>query len=173
MGAGPIGLFHLQLCFLSGARAVIVSEPSPIRRKLATDMGAKITVDPKSEDLSAVVEKTTSGLGVDAAIICIGKPQLVNDTLRMARKGGRINVFAGLSGEGWAEVEANLIHYNELEVTGTSDSRRSDYRVALELIESVRIDVSQMVTHRFSLESVNDALDTAASGVGIKVAVLP
>lgn len=173
MGAGPIGLFHLQLCLLSGARAVIVSEPSPIRRKLATDMGARITVDPTSEDLYAVVEEATGGLGIDAAIICIGKPQLVNDALRMARKGGRINVFAGLSEEGWAEVEANLIHYNELEVTGTSDSRRSDYRVALRLIESGRIDVSQMVTHRFSLGSVNDALDTAASGAGIKVAVLP
>ncbi len=173
MGAGPIGLFHLQLCFLSGARKVIVSEPSAIRRKLATDMGVRIAVDPTSEDLSAVVEEATGGLGVDAAIICIGKPQLVNDALRVARKGGRVNVFAGLSGEGWSEVEANLIHYNELEVTGTSDSRRSDYRVALNLIESGRIDVSQMVTHRFPLESVHEALNTAASGAGIKVAVLP
>ncbi|MBA2344503.1 MAG: hypothetical protein H0V83_05440, partial [Rubrobacter sp.] len=86
---------------------------------------------------------------------------------------GRVNVFAGLAGAGWAEVEANLIHYNELEVSGASDSRRPDYGAALRLIESGRVDVSGMVTHRFPLASVHEALDVVAGGDGIKVAVLP
>jgi L-iditol 2-dehydrogenase len=119
------------------------------------------------------VNEETGGMGVDATIICIGIPQLVNDALRLTRKGGRVNVFAGLAGKGWAEVEANLIHYKELEVTGASDSKRRDYEVALRLIESGRIDATSMVTHRFPLRSVREALDTAASGEGLKVAVMP
>ena len=126
-----------------------------------------------SEDLVQAVEEATGGIGVDVAMICIGRPELVNDALRLTRKGGRVNVFAGLAGEGWSEVEANLIHYNELELTGTSNSRRSDYGVALRLIESGRVDVARMVTHRFPLASVKEALDTAAGGEGIKVAVIP
>jgi L-iditol 2-dehydrogenase len=173
MGAGPIGLFHLQLALLAGARTVIVSEPSSSRRDFASRLGAHVVVDPTSEDLPSVVAEATGGLGVDSTIICIGLPHLVNHALRTTRRGGRINIFAGLAGEGWAEVEANLIHYNELEVTGTTDSRRSDYEVALRLIESNRIDVKPMVTHRFPLRSVNEALDEAASGGGIKVAVIP
>lgn len=173
MGAGPIGLFHLQLALLAGARTVVVSEPSEGRRGAAMDMGAPVVVDPTSGDLPRAVEDATGGLGVDVAIICIGRPGLVNEALRLARKGGRVNVFAGLPAEGWAEVEANLIHYNELEVTGTSDSRRSDYGVALRLIESGGIDAARMVTHRFPLTSVKEALETAAGGAGIKVAVLP
>ena len=173
MGAGPIGLFHLQLALISGARTVVVSEPSEPRRRFAKDLGADVAVDPTTEDLALAVEGATGGLGVDVVIVCIGKPQLVNEALRLARKGGRINVFAGLPAEGWAEVEANLIHYNELEVTGTSDSRRSDYGTALRLIESGRVDAARMVTHRFPLSSVKEALDTAAGGGGIKVAVLP
>lgn len=173
LGAGPIGLFHLQLALLSGAGKVIVSNPSEDRRNFAGDLGAHVVVDPMTEDLAEVVAEHTDGLGVDVTVICIGVPTLVNDALRLTRKGGRVNVFAGLAGEGWAEVEANLIHYNELIVTGASDSRRSDYEMALRLIESGRVVVEPMVTHRFPLSEALEAIDKSASGEGIKVAVMP
>ncbi len=173
MGAGPIGLFHLQLALLAGARTVVVSEPDSSRREFAKDLGAQIAVDPTSEDLSEVVSEATDGLGADAVIICIGLPQLVNDAFELARLGGRINVFAGLANEGWAEVAANLIHYKQIEVTGQTGARRSDYEVALRLIESGRVRVDGMVTHRFPLQDTVEALDTAAGTQGIKVAVIP
>ena len=173
MGSGPIGLFHLQLSLLAGARTVIVSDPSASRRAVASNFGAHITVDPTTEDLSSIVADATGGLGMDSIIICIGVPSLVNDALTMARQGGRINVFAGLAAKGWAEVEANLIHYRELEVTGSANSRRADYQVALQLIESGRIKVEAMVTDRFPLRAVHAALDKAARGEGIKIAVMP
>ena len=173
MGAGPIGLFHLQLARVAGARTVIVSEPSKERQSFARDLGAHVTVDPTSEDLSEVVAEHTDGLGVDVIIICIGMPGLVNEAFELARKGGRINVFAGLANEGWAEVAANRIHYNQLQVTGVTGARRSDFEVALRLIESGRVDVSSMVTHRFPLEDAAEAIETSAGGEGIKVAVMP
>lgn len=173
LGAGPIGLFHLQLALLSGARTVIVSNRSEKRRAFAAELGAHVTVDPTSEDLSGVVAEHTDGLGVDVVVVCVGKPELVNDAVRAARKGGRVNVFAGLAGEGWAEVEANLIHYNELVVTGASDARRRDYEAALRLIESGRVDVRKMVTHRFPLRETVEAIETSAGGEGVKVAVMP
>ncbi|TMD78421.1 MAG: zinc-binding dehydrogenase [Chloroflexi bacterium] len=171
MGSGPIGLFHLQLALLAGARAVIVSDPSATRRAVASTFGAHITVDPTTEDLSSVVSEVTGGLGVDSVIICIGIPTLVNDALNMARQGGCVNIFAGLAAKGWAEIESNLIHYKELEVTGSANSRRADYLTALQLIESGRIKVEAMVTDRFPLRSAHAALDKAASGEGIKIAV--
>jgi L-iditol 2-dehydrogenase len=173
LGGGPIGIFHLQLSLLAGAGTVIVSEPSPFRRDFASRLGARV-VDPTAEDLPAIVAEASGGLGVDSTIICIGLPQLVNDALTMTRKGGRINIFAGLSGQGWAQVEANLIHYNELEVTGTTAARRSDYEVALRLIESGRVDVESMVTDRFPLQRASEAIVEAMTGAeGLKVAVIP
>jgi len=173
MGSGPIGLFHLQLSLLAGARTVIVSDPSASRRAVASTFGAHITIDPTVEDLPSVVSEVTGGLGVDSVIICIGVPTLVNDALNMARQRGRINIFAGLAAKGWAEVEANLIHYKELEVFGSANSRRADYQTALQLIESGRIKVGSMVTDRFPLRSAREALDKVASGEGLKIAVLP
>jgi L-iditol 2-dehydrogenase len=172
MGSGPIGLFHLQLSLLAGARAVIVSDPSAPRRAVASRFGAHITVDPTAEDLCLVVSEVTGGLGVDSVIICIGVPGLVNDALNMARQGGRVNLFAGMAAKGWADIESNLIHYKELEVTGSANSRRADYQTALQLIESGRIKVEAMVTDRFPLRSAHEALDKAASGEGIKIAVM-
>lgn len=151
----------------------MVSEPSESRREFAGKLGAHATVDPTKEDLAAAVHEATGGLGMDAVTICIGVPALVNEAFKLARKSGRVNVFAGLAGAGWAEVEANLIHYKELEVTGTSDSRRTDYRTALRLIETGKIAVERMVTDRFPLESAVEAIEKSAGGEGIKVAVVP
>jgi L-iditol 2-dehydrogenase len=140
---------------------------------MASEFGAHVVVDPRSEDLSAAVAEYTNGRGADVVIACIGIPQLVNDAFRLARKGGRVNVFAGLSGEGWAEVRANLIHYNELWVTGQTGTRRSEFETALRLVESGRVDTQKMVTHRFALEDTAKAIETVSSGEGIKVAVMP
>jgi L-iditol 2-dehydrogenase len=173
LGAGPIGIFHLQLARLAGAHPVIVSEPNRKRREFALRFGADLVVDPIADDLHATVAEATHGIGVDRVLVCIGRMELINQGLELARKGGNVNLFAGFPGQGWSEVSANLIHYKELVVTGTSNSRRADYEVALRLIESGRVDVLPMVTHRFPLRQIDDAFATAAGGDAIKVAVLP
>ena len=173
MGAGPIGLFHLQLASLAGARAVIVSEPSAPRRSQAERLGATIAVDPATQDLKAVVGELSQGVGVDSSVVCVGVPQLVNQAVELSRSGGRVNVFAGLRGVGWTEVAANRIHYRQVRLTGSANSRRADYETALRLIESGRVDTASMVTHRFPLSAVNEAIDTVGTGAAIKVAVLP
>jgi L-iditol 2-dehydrogenase len=171
LGAGPIGLLHLQVARLSGAGSVIVSQPPSPRVALAERLGATQVVDPAR--LGEAVGELTGGRGVDVTIICIGVPALVNDALRLTRVGGAVNIFAGLAGEGWAEVAANLIHYKQLVVTGSSDMSRANYETALGLITSERVDTASMVTHRFPLADVADAFKTAAGVDAVKVAVLP
>jgi L-iditol 2-dehydrogenase len=173
MGAGPIGLLHLQLALRSGATTVVVSQRSPARRALADRFGATITVDPSAQDLSSVVSRSTGGRGVDLTIICIGVADLVNEAMSLTRVGGTVNIFAGLAGDGWAKIQANLIHYKQLTVTGASDIRRVDYESALELIESGRIDTASLITDRFPLAEVAAAFEAASGRAAGKVAVLP
>jgi L-iditol 2-dehydrogenase len=171
LGAGPIGLLHAQLARRAGAAEVIVSEVSEARRETAGELGATRVVSPA--ELSGTVEELTHGVGADATIICIGLPQLVNDAIGVTRKGGTINIFAGLSGEGWANVAANEIHYRELVVTGTSAMRRRDYEQALRLIVDGSVDVAKLITHEVPLSRAPEAFDLAAGGSGLKVAVVP
>jgi L-iditol 2-dehydrogenase len=173
MGGGPIGLFHLQLARLSGADNVIVSEPSAVRRAHAERLGATAAVDPTTEDLTEPTMDATGGVGTDASIVCIGIPELVNRAVARTRPGGTVNIFAGLKGRGWTELDGNRIHYKELVVTGTSNSRRAEYALALRMIETGRIDTASMVTHRFPLGSVVEAIQTVTDREAVKVAVLP
>jgi L-iditol 2-dehydrogenase len=94
IGAGPIGLMHLQLARLSGAHKVIVSEPSAQRRALAGELGASRTVDPTTESLAEIVLAETDGDGADVVVAAIGVAQIVNDLLKLARPGGRVNLLS-------------------------------------------------------------------------------
>jgi L-iditol 2-dehydrogenase len=150
-----------------------VSQRSATRRALAKRLGATVAVDPTADDIAAVVAEVTGGRGVDVTFICIGVPELVDQALRLTRIGGRVDIFAGMAGTGRAEFSANLVHYRQLTLTGSSDIRRSDYAAALELIESGRIDTASLVSHRFPLADVGAALAAASDGTAVKVAVLP
>ncbi|HOQ54651.1 MAG TPA: alcohol dehydrogenase catalytic domain-containing protein [Micropruina sp.] len=173
VGAGPIGLIHLQLARIAGARTVVVSDPSEVRRTTAAALGASVTVDPTTQDLPAIVRELSGGEGVDVAVLCIGVPQLVNDCLNLVRKRGRVSIFAGLAGEGWSTIAANLIHYREITVVGASNSGRESFARAVRLIESGAIDTASLITHTFPLSRATEAIEFVASGEGIKVAVVP
>lgn len=172
MGGGPIGLLHLELAVLAGAGMIIVSEPSASRREFARRHGAHVTVDPLNESLADAIAQATAGTGVDSAIICIGHGRLVADAIEVTRKGGVINLFAGFGGDGTGMVPLNTIHYRQQDVIGNSGATLADYRHAVDLIESGRIDLSEYITDRFPLNELEAALDRAVSGDAIKVAVI-
>ncbi len=173
LGAGPIGLLHTQLARRSGASKVIVSEPLAERRRFASELGADVVVDPESDDLAEAVATETDGLGPHATVIAIGIPALVSTALELTRVGGTVNIFAGLAGDGVSEVAANLIHYNELVVTGVTGSRRRDYALAVQLIERGEIDVATLLTDRFLLSEAEEAIAAVERNDGIKTAVVP
>ena len=173
IGAGPIGLMHLQLALAAGAGEVIVSEPSPHRRSLAAGLGATAVVNPGEQDLQATVKELTGGVGVDSVIMAIGLPQLVGETLGLARKGGVVNLFAGFPGRGETTIEANLIHYNETVVVGTSSSTLRHFEKALALIEAGRVQVKCLVTNVYSLAATATAIESVNHRIGLKAVVHP
>ncbi len=173
IGAGPIGLMHLQLARASGATQIIVSEPSPQRRARAAELGADVCLDPRAEDLAAVVRERTDGLGADAIIMAIGVPDLVNDLIGLARKDGTVNLFAGFDGEGRATISANTIHYNQVVVTGSASSSRIHFEQALRLVAAGKVDLKVLITHRFPLDRIADAFATTIEGRGLKSVVIP
>ena len=173
MGAGPIGLMHLQLTRQAGAGKIIVSDPIEDRRTQAKEMGADLCVDPVEENLTEIVKNETQGLGSDATIMAIGVPALVNDAFKMTRKQGSVNLFAGFGGTGESTIESNIIHYNELNVTGTASAAPWHFQEALKLVVSGQIDLEKLISHRFPLEDINEALQTVIDGKGIKVIITP
>lgn len=173
VGAGPIGLMHMQLAKISGAKTVIVSEPIASRREKAQKLGADLVVDPTVEDLEKIVKEQTDGLGADVIIMAIGVPALVNSTLKLCKRGGTVNLFAGFAGTGECQIEVNTIHYNEINVNGSTAYRRLDYLEAADLVKHKKIDLEEIVTHKFKIEEFRQAYEVCQSGEGLKVIIQP
>lgn len=171
LGAGPIGILHVILARQSGALRILVSEPNPIRRKAALQAGADDVIDPTTEHLEARVKHATDGLGVDVAICAIGIPSLANDAIGLVRHKGRVSLFAGFSTGVKAEIDVNAIHYNELLVTGAFGLTRLHFENALNMLSTRKADFEDLITHRYSLADISEAIATAEQGHAIKVAI--
>lgn len=173
-GAGPIGLIALLVAKHRGVGQVLVSQTSPHRRNIAERLGADATFDPRERDLAEQVMDHTDGAGADAIVVATPIGQVFSDALRSAAKGAHINFFAGLpSGKGVVPLDANLVHYGELVVTGSTANTNADCREALDLLASVPDLFDPLITGSFPLEQADQAFETARSGDNLKVLIEP
>lgn len=84
-----------------------------------------------------------------------------------------MNLFAGFAGTGESTIEVNTIHYNEINVNGSTAYKLEDYLAAAEMIKSGKIDADKIVTHRFKIEDFQKAYDVCVAGTGLKVIIEP
>jgi L-iditol 2-dehydrogenase len=172
VGAGPIGLLHLQLARSRGAR-VIASDPLAARLEIARALGAHDVIDAAGTDPVAEVKALTDGRGADAVIVAVGAEGAIRQGLAMAAINGRVNLFAGTYPPLELPVDPNLIHYRQLVVTGSHDFTPHHFTTALKLIQYRIVNVAPLISHRFELDGVRDAFELAASRGGLKAMVLP
>jgi len=103
-------------------------------------------------------------------ITAVPVASLQNEAIGMLAPFGRLCLFAGLpKGTGDVPLDTNAIHYKNLYVTGMTGGAPRDYRDALKLIGSKKIDVSRVVSHVCPLNEVAHAYDLAVSGKGMKI----
>jgi len=174
MGAGPIGIMHTKLARLQGAARVVVSEPNPDRARQATRMGADRVVNPLEEDLETALREETQGRGADVVIVAAPVHQAQEQALQLAGLGGRINFFGGLPKDRPSiQFDSNLVHYKELLVTATTACSTHDCLRAAEIVNSGRIDLSDLVSARFPLADALAAFAAAEDRQSLKVVLEP
>jgi len=174
LGQGPIGLALTRLCALSGAGRLIVTDAREEPFAVSRAYGATDCVNVAQADPVAVIRELTGGLGADIVIETSGFPASSAIVLDAVRKEGKVAHI------GWANDLPPLpvipIMAKTLTVFGVGgNGGRGQYERSLELVRSGRIDLAPMVTHRFSLDDIAAAFETAASksGGSIKVVVSP
>ncbi len=172
MGAGPIGCLHVIIAKARGAR-VVVSEPSPIRRRLAERCGPDAVVDPTTEDLGSRVRQMTAGVGPDIVVCANPVAETQAQAVQIVRKRGKVILFGGLpKANPMVTLDSNRIHYGEIEVVGAFSYHPTVHARALDLIHRKVIDADLLVTHTFALPEVGKAFAAAAGGAALKVVVV-
>ena len=173
---GPIGLCATAGAKLMGATTIIAVDTVPKRLAMARTMGADIVVDFSRVDPVEEIMRLTDGRGVDVAIEALGTQKTFESCLRVLRPGGVLSSLGVYSGDLTIPLGAFSAGLGDNRiVTALCPGGKERMRRLMSVIESGRIDLGAMVTHRFKLDDIETAYDLFANqrdGV-VKVAITP
>lgn len=167
-GAGPIGGMLAKLARYYDCQSVTILDVNQNRLEFAK----------KCQLAENYVEIKENGLDLchnfDVIFTACTSAKAQKDALKVAAKSAKINFFGGLPEfDKNVTLDTNLIHYNELLITGSHGSTPKQHQLAVELIEQNKVDLSKLITKSFELDEFNDAYNLAASGEAMKVVFRP
>lgn len=171
IGCGGVGLNVVQIASAQGARVIAV-DLSDDKLTLADRLGAAETVNPAEEPrLDKAVRRLTGGAGADIAFEVVGRPETQEAALGCLRTGGRL-VLVGYSPHE-TKLNSGRVMFRELEILGSLGCRPVDYPRVIEMVRQGRVRLTELVTHRFGLDSIDQALDALRAGEAVRVVVAP
>lgn len=173
---GPIGLCAVAGAKLLGATSIIGVDTVPARMAAAKKFGADHVIDFAASDPVAEIMRLTEGRGVDVAIEALGTQGTFQSSLRVLRPGGTLSSLGVYSQDLVIPADAFSAGLGDNKiVTSLCPGGKDRMRRLMSVIESGRVDLGSMVTHRFSLDRIEEAYELFANqqdGV-LKVALTP
>lgn len=171
LGAGTIGLLVGQVVHAYGARRVVLTDPLPARRALASQLGLH-AIEPPDDGGEMLSEEYFAGRRPDVIFECVGVEATLRQAIRWVRKGGEI-IVVGVFGQD-AGIPAGLIQDRELQLKGSLMYTRPDFEEAMRLLAARRIEVGPLISHCVPLEDVETAFALAGNRTeALKVLVVP
>ena len=173
-GQGPVGLLMLQAAVCEGAR-VVGLDLMPRRLELSRELGAEMSLDPRSDDIARTLADLTEGRGADLAIVATADPQAVAKAQEIVRRGARVVLFAQTVPGEVIPVDASRICMEEKRLIGSYSSSVELQDKAADLIFTRKVRVAPLVSHRFALDRLPDAIQLAShpSEDSMKVIIQP
>jgi L-iditol 2-dehydrogenase len=163
-GAGPIGVICAQAARAFGAARIVVSDPLPARRERVLQFGATEVLDP------AAVDVATLDPPVDAFVDASGAAPAVVSGIKAVGPAGHV-VLVGM---GSGDFPLPISHIQNLEISVTGVFRYTDtWPAAIHLVSSGAVDLDGIVTGRYDLEHVGEALDSDSEPASLKSIVVP
>lgn len=159
-GAGPIGIITAQAARGYGASEIIMSDLLEDRRKRALTLGATRVIDPARESVS--------DLGVDAFIDCSGATPAIKSGITAVRGAGHV-VLVGM-GADEVPLPLPIIQVRELTVTGTF-RYTGTWPIATQMVAQGKVDLNALVTAKFDLDHVQEALEATFDPTSLKPVV--
>lgn len=167
LGAGPMGLMHLKMAKWAGARVISV-DPLDDRLRTAKNMGADACLNPGDVDHIEEIRKITGGRGAETVIASLGIPAVIEQNLKLTRKGGTFNIFGGPPAGQTISVDPRWLHYGEIRLTGTFAASPVHFKECLDLIIRNEITVEDLISDRFDLDHFLDAVERAKNQTMIR-----
>lgn len=170
IGAGVMGLLLLQLSLLKGASKVIVSEINEYRRNIAKSLGATV-VNPEEIDLKKFIAEETDYQGADVAITTVFKEDIIKECFLFIRKQGTVFIFGSAIQNPDLLINSNKIHYDQINIMGSSAYKPFHFSITLKLLRENRISVIPLITSVEPLKNIKKALDNYIKPENLKIII--
>ena len=165
IGTGTMGLMFIECLHYWGVRDLVVYEVLDWRIKKAKEFGAKEVLIPdndpekEGERLRGILKSD----GADKVIIAAKDIRAMKLGLRLVNKGGTVTFFATPQPDEFVELYPSYIFFNEITVTSTYSADHLDTRMALKLITNGDVSAEKIISHKYPLEKLSDAILQTAS----------
>jgi len=136
---------------------IVGSDTIKVRREMGRRLGASLVLDPTEQDVPSEVNQYHLG-GVDLAVVATGNPRALSQAILSVRKGGRVLLFGAPSRGASLDLDVSSLFARQLSILTSYSCVESDMQEACRLASARAIDLSSLVTHRFSLEDSVEAL---------------
>jgi threonine 3-dehydrogenase len=169
LGCGPIGCFAVGVARAAGASLVIASDFNPMRLELARAMGAQVTLNPGTDDVLSRVRELTGGDGVDLVCEMSGHPSGHAQAFAAARLGGRVNLLGTPTRTTEVDFARDVI-FKGLTLYGVTGRKMYEtWHQMRRFLRAGQLDPRPVITHRFRLECIAEAIQVIKDGQAGKV----
>lgn len=183
-GAGAMGRMHVALAMSYRPRVIVAADLVESRLEVvrnlfgprAKELGIELrALNPTQEDLKQVVSDLTNYAGADDVIVAVGARQVIADAQTLLGRGSVLNLFGGLKkGEDTVGFETSMVHYKEVNITGSSGGSPWDVARTLELMAAHEIDAGDHIARIGDLAHTADFLQMIkAQAIDGKAVVYP
>lgn len=173
MGSGIAGLLIIKLAAVLGAGKIFAVDINPKRLKAAKKIGADFTIDAK-ENLKEIINDKNDGRLFDKVIISTGALSACKEALKYVDRGGTAVFFAVPRPGEEISIDFNPLWRDDISLKTCYGAAPLDNLQALEMLGNNRVNVDDMITHRFTLDKIQDAFITASNSIdALKVIVEP
>jgi len=164
VGCGFMGLIMLQVFKVRGAGLLIAIDPRDHMLELASKLGATHCFNPRKIDVVPAIQDLTGGKGVDIGVESAGKQETLDLTSNLVRMEGKLEVFGFHQGDP-RRVDWGYWNWMAFQIVNGHSRSAHIYvegmRIGLELLEADKLNMTDLVTHRFPLTAINDAFQMA------------
>ncbi len=179
-GCGPIGLICIAVLKTMGIQNICAVDGEQKRLDFAKKMGAKYTVNFKDhkgiEALAGAVKDAFGGHLADFAFQCTGSPVAHANIYKFIRNGGGLCELGFFINGGDATINPHFdICSKEITIVGSWVYTLRDYATTFDFLKSAKeigLPMSELITHKFPLEEINEALKTNLAMSGLKIAIV-
>src|SRR5216117_1095526 len=168
-GCGPIGCFAVGIARAAGAAKVIASDVNARRLELAARMGAQLTINAAEDDVVGSVLEATGGEGADVVCEMSGVPSALQQAFAAVRMGGRVQLLGIPDGEVPMDLATEII-FKGITVYGVIGRKMyQTWHQMRRFLIGGQFDPRPVITHKFPLAKIDEALAAIRSGDAGKV----